>query len=113
MQIAARLKQARKKEEKNCPTKTILPKVRDAILFHNHQKTSFASSFLPGYRVVKKIDDTNYLIKHAITGKTSQVHIKDLIVSSTIRQVLHNLPSAGKFGRYCKYADCHQMALKD
>ena len=113
MQIAARLKQARQKEERNHPTKTVVPKVGDAVLFHNHQKTGFASSFLPGYRVVKKIDDSNYLIKHAITGRMSQVHIKYLIVSPMNRQVLHNLSPAETFGRYGKYANCPQMALKD
>ena len=113
MEIAARLKQARLKEEWNYPMKTILPKVGDAILFHNHQKTGFAPSFLPGYRVIKKIDDSNYLIKHAVTGLTSQVHLKDLIVSPMIRQVLDNLPCMETFGRYVKYANCPQMALKD
>ena len=110
MQRAARLKQTMQKEEKNYPTKTVLPKVRDTVLFHNHQKTGFASSFLPGCRVVKKIDYSNYLIKHAITGRTSQVHIKDLNVSPMIRQVLHNLQPLETFGRY---ANCPQMTLRD
>ena len=70
-------------------------------------------TFLPGYRVVKKIDDSNYLVKHAITGQTSQVHLKDLIISLMIRQVLHNFPLVQTFGRYGKYANCPQMALKD
>ena len=68
MEIVARLKQARLKEEWNYPMKTILPKVGDAVLSCNHQKTGFAPTFLPGYRVIKKIDDSNYLIKHAVTG---------------------------------------------
>ena len=75
------------KRSRKLPYKHNLPKVGDAILFHNHQKTGFAPTFLPGYRVVKKIDDSNYLIKHVITGQTSQVHLKDLIVSPMIRQV--------------------------
>ena len=73
----------------------------------------FVPTFLPGYRVVKKINDSNYLIKHAITGQTSQVHLKDLIISQMIRQVLHNLPPVEALGRYGKYANCPQMALKD
>ena len=113
MEIEARLKQARLKEARNYPTNTILPKVGDAVLFCNHQKTGFAPTFLPGYRVVKKIDDSNYLIKHAISGQTSQVHLKDLIVSPMIRHVLHNLPPVETFSRYGKYANCPQMALKD
>ena len=68
MEIAARLKQARLKEEQKYPTNTILPKVGDAVLFCNHQKMGCVPTFLPGYRVVKKIDDSNYLIKHVITG---------------------------------------------
>ena len=113
MEIAARLKQARLKEEWNYPTKTVLPKVGDGVLFCNHQKTGFAPTFLPGYRVIKKIDDSNYLIKHAVTGQTSQVHLKDLIVSPKIRQVLNKLPPMETFGRYGKYANCPQMALND
>ena len=93
--------------------KTILPKVGDAVLFHNHQKTRFAPTFLPGYRVIKKIDDRNYLIKHAVTCQTSQVHLKDLIVSPMIKQVLDNLPPMETFGRYGKYTNCPQIALKD
>ena len=113
MEIAARLKQARLKEEWKYPMKTILPKVGDADLFCNHQKTGFEPTFLHGYSVVKNIDDSNYLIKHAVTGQTSQVHLKDLIVSPMIRQVLNNLPPMETFGRYGKYANCPQMALKD
>ena len=81
------------------------------MLFYicNHQKTGFAPTFLPGYRVIKKIDDSNYLIKHVGTGQTSQVYLKDLIVSPMIRQVLDNLPSMETFGRYGKYANCPQM----
>ena len=113
MEIAARLKQARIKEEQNYPMKTIFPKVGDVVLFCNQQKTVFAPTFLPGYRVIKKIDDSNYLIKHAVTGQTSQVHLKDLIVSPMIRQVLNNLPPMETFGRYGKYVNCPQIALKD
>ena len=106
IKIAARLKQARLKEKWNYPMKTILPKVGDAILFHNQQKTGFAPTFLPGYRVIKKIDDSNYLIKHAVTGQMSHVHLKDLIASPMIRQVLDNLPPMETFSRYGKYANC-------
>ena len=113
MEITARLKQDRLKEKWNYPKKTFLPKVAGAVLFHNHPKTGFAPTFLPGYRVIKKIDDSNYLIKHAVTGQTSQVHLKVLIVSPMIRQVLNNQPPMETFGRYGKYANCPQMALKD
>ena len=68
MEIAARLKQARQKEECKYLTSTVLPKVGDAVLFQNHQKRRFSHTFLPGYRVVKKINDSNYVIKHTITG---------------------------------------------
>ena len=84
MQIATQLLNACKKVEKNYSGKNPLPKVGDAVLFRNHNKTGFSSNFLPGYRVVKKINDNNYIIKHTITGQTSQVHIKDLIVSPMI-----------------------------
>ena len=67
MQIAVRLKQARQKEERNYPAEIVLPKEGDVVLFHNHHKTGFVSSFQPGYRVVKKIDDSNYFIKHTIS----------------------------------------------
>ena len=113
MEIAARLKQARQKEEHKYPTSTVLPKVGDAVLFRNHQKTGFSPTFLPGYRVVKKINDSNYVIKHTITGRSSQVHLKDLIVSPMIRQVLDNIPPVETFGWFGKYANCPQMALKD
>ena len=113
MEIAARLKQARQKEECKNPTSTVLPKVGDAVLFWNHQKTGFSPTFLPGYRVVKKINDSNYVIKHTITGWSSQVPLKDLIVSPMIRQVLDNIPPVETFGRFGKYANCPQMALKD
>ena len=112
MEIVARLKQVRLKEEQNYPMKTILPKVGDAVLFCNHHKTGFAPTFLHGYRVVKKTDASNYLIKHAVTGQSSQVHLKDLIVSPMIRQVLNNLPPMETFCRYGKYTNCPQMALK-
>ena len=46
MEIAARLKQARWKEEHKYPTSTVLPKVGDAVLFQNHQKTGFSPTFL-------------------------------------------------------------------
>ena len=113
MEIAVRLKQARQKEECKYPTSTVLPKVGDAVLFRNHQKTGFSPTFLPGYRVVKKINDNNYVIKHTITGRSSQVHLKDLIVSPMIRQVLDNIPPVETFGWFGKYANCPQMALKD
>ena len=113
MEIAARLKQARQKEECKYPTSTALPKVGDAVLFQNHQKTGFSPTFLPGYRVVKKINESNYVIKHTITGQSSQVHLKDLIVSPMIRQVLDNIPPVETFGQFGKYANCPQMALKD
>ena len=47
------------------------------------------------------------------TGRSSQVHIKDLIVSPMIRQVLDHLPPAESFGRYGKFANCPKMALRD
>ena len=99
--------------ERTYTGKSPLPKVGDAILFRNHNKTGFASNFLPGYHVVQKIDDSNYVIKHTIFGQTSQVHIKDLIVSPMIWQVLENMPPAETFGCYGKYANCPQMAQKD
>jgi len=113
MQVAARLQQARQKEARDYASKTTLPKVGDAVLFKNHHKVGFGSNFLPGYRVVQKIDDCTYVIKHTVSGKTSQVHIKDLIVSPMIRQVLNNFPPAESFGRAGKYANCPQTALKD
>ena len=113
MEIGARLKQARLKKARNYPTNTISPKVGDAVLFCNHQKTGFAPTFIPRFRVVKKIDDSNYFIKHVITSQTSQVPLKDQIVSPMIRQVLYNLPPVETFGRYGKYANCPKIALKD
>ena len=90
-----------------------LPKIGDAVLFRNHSKTGFSPNFLPGYRVVKIINDANYVIKHMTTGQSSQVHIRDLIVSPMIRQVLDHLPPAESFGRYGKFANCPKMALRD
>ena len=84
-----------------------------AVLFRNHNKTGFAFNFLPGYHVVKKIDNSHYVIKHTISCQTRQVHIKDLIVSPMIRQVLDNMPHAEIFGCYGKYSNCSQMAQKD
>ena len=89
-----------------------LPKVGDAVLFRNHNKTDFTSNFLPGYWVVKKTDDSNFVNKNTVNGQTSQVHLKDLIVSAMIPQVLDNMPSTETFGRYSKYANCPHMALK-
>ena len=112
MEVAMRLHAARKKAAQTYSGKSTLPKVGDAVLFRNHAKTGFVSNFLQGYRVVKKINDNNYVIKHTITGRTSQVHIKDLIVSPMICQVLDHVPPAEAFGCYGKYANCPQMALK-
>ena len=68
MQMATRLLNACKKVERTYTGKSPLPKVGDAVLFGNHNKTGFASNFLPGYCVVQKIDDSNYVIKHTISG---------------------------------------------
>ena len=113
MQITSRLKQARQKETTKTTDKSALPKVGDAVLFRNHNKTSFTPRFLPGYRIVRKIDDKNYVIQHSINGHHSQVHIKDLIVSPMIRQVLDTFPPEETFGRVGKYANCPKVALRD
>ena len=113
MQVAARLEKARQKEKKDFASNTVLPKVGDAVLFKNHNKTGFAANFLSGYRVVKKINDSNYVIKNSVTGKTSQVHVRDLIVSPMIRQVLNTFPPEATFGRTGKFANCPQVALRD
>ena len=104
MRVAVRLHEARKKSDKQYSGKTTLPKIGDAVLFRNHSKTGFSPNFLPGYRVVKIINAANYVIKHMTTGRSSQVHIRDLIVSPMIRQVLDHLPPAESFGRYGKFA---------
>ena len=103
---------AHKKAAQAYSGKSTLPKVGDAGFFCNNAKTGFTSNFLQGYRVVKKINDNNYVIKHTITGRTSQVHIKDLIVSPMICQVLDHVPPTETFGPYGKYANCPQMASK-
>ena len=102
-----------KKTDKQYSGKNTLPKIGDAVLFRNHSKTDFSPNFLPGYHVVKIINDANYVIKHMTTGRSSQVHIKDLIVSPMIRQVLDHLPPVESFGRYGKFANCPKMALRD
>ena len=112
MQIATRLQNAHEKVKHNCSKKGTLPKVGDAVLFRNHNKTGFSSNFLPGYHVVQKINDSNYVIKHTVSGRSSQVHIKDLIVSPMICQVLQNIPPIETFGHYGKYANCSKMAQK-
>ena len=101
------------KVERTYTGKSPLPQVEYAVLFRNHNKTGLASNFLPGYCVVQNIYDSNYVIKHTISGQTSHVHLKDLIVSSIILQVLENMPPAETFGHYGKYANCPQMAQKD
>ena len=113
MRVATQLHEARKKIDKWYSGKDTLPKVGDAVLFHNHSKTGFSPNFLPGYQIVKILNDSNYVIKHMTTGCTSQVHIKDLIVSPMIRQGLNHIPLAESFGRYGKFANCPQMALKE
>ena len=92
MQIALRLQKACEKAKHDYSEKGILPKVGDAVLFRNHNKTGFSSNFLSGYHVVQKINDSTYIIKHTVSSRTSQVHIKDLIVSPMICQVLQNIP---------------------
>ena len=68
MRVAVRLHEARKKSDKQYSGKNTLPKIGDAVLFRNHSKTGFSPNFLPGYRVVKIINDANYVIKHMTTG---------------------------------------------
>ena len=113
MRVAVGLHEARKKSDKQYSGKNTLPKIGDAVLFRNHSKTGFSPNFLPGYCVVKIINDANYVIKHMTTGRSSQVHIRDLIVSPMIRQVLDHLPPAESFGHYGKFANCPKMALRD
>ncbi len=113
MSTAMRLKQARQKDARDYDRHQPLPAVGDAVLFKNHAKSGFAATFLPGYRVVKKIDDSNYVIKHAVTGRTSQVHLKDLVLSPMLRQALSFLPPEDTFGRFGKYANCPEMVIKD
>ena len=62
MQIALRLHKAREKAKHDYSEKGTLPKVDDAVLFRNHNKTGFSSNFLPGYHLVQKINDSNYVI---------------------------------------------------
>ena len=112
MRVAVQLHEARKRKNREFSGKDTLPKVVDAVLFHNHNKTGFSSNFLPGYRVVKVINDSNYVIKHMTSGRTSQVHIKDLILSPMIHQVLDHMLPAECFGHYGKFANCPQLALK-
>ena len=112
MQIALRLQKACEKAKHDYSEKGILSKVGDAVLFRNHNKTGFSSNFLSGYHVVQKINDNNYIIKHTISGRTSQVHIKDLILSPRICQVLQNIPPVETVGHYGKYANCPQMTQK-
>ena len=108
MMTAMQLREHRNKEARDYSTHT-LPKVGDAVLFKNHAKTGLDPKFLPGYRVVKAIDDSNYIIKHTVTGHTSQVHVRDIVVSPMIRQVLSKMPPVETFGRKGKYANCPQV----
>ena len=112
MQIALRLQKAHEKAKHDYSEKGILPKVADAVLFRNHNKTVFSSNFLSGYHVVKKINNSTYIIKHTVSGRTSQVHINYLIVSPMIRHVLQNIPPVETFSHYGKYANCPQMTQK-
>ena len=63
MRVATRLHEVRKKNDKQYSGKTTLPKIGDAVLFRNHNKTGFSPNFLPGYHVVQIINDANYVIK--------------------------------------------------
>ena len=49
---------------------------------------------------------------NTVSGRSSQVHVKDLIVSPMICQVLQNIPPIETFGHYGKYANCPKMAQK-
>ena len=113
MDIAVRLSHARRKDVDDQAKPQKLPAVGDAVLLRNHSKTGWAANFLPGYRVVKVIDKNNYVVKHSITGRTSQVHLKHLIVQPMVRQVLNNLPPVETFGRMGKYPNCPQLAAKN
>lgn len=111
METVMSLKAARQKPDRVYADK-VLPKVGDAVLFKNHSKSSFDSNFVPGYRVIQKIDDNTYVIKHSISGKQSQVHLRDLVISPIAHQVLDTLPPIETFGRVGKFANCPQLALK-
>ena len=66
VQMATRVLNAGKKVERTYTGKS--PLTKDAVLFGNHNKTGFASNFLPGNCVAQKIDDSNYVIKHTFSG---------------------------------------------
>ena len=57
------LYQTHQKEDRKYSSKTLLPKAAHAVQFRNHNKTGFYSNFLPGYHIVKNIDDSNYVNK--------------------------------------------------
>ena len=110
MQIAVRLQKARQKAQIDDQKVACMPQVGDAVLIRNHHKTGLYSNFLPGYRVVEVVGKNNFVVKHTVSGKTSQLHLRDIIVSPMIRQVLQNLPPEDTFGRRGKFANCPQMA---
>ena len=75
-------------------------------------KQAFLQNFYLDTELWRKLM-TNYIIKNTVNGLTSQAHLKDLIVSPMIYQVLDNMPPTETFGRNGKYTNFPQMALKN
>ena len=56
--------------------------LNDPVYLYNHARNNkMEEPWLPNYRVIKKIGDHTFIIKHQLTGATKRAHQRDLRVA--------------------------------